>query len=269
MVERTQLVKRLSVSAVLSTIAIYAMFWAPNWVFVLILEGFVLLGLSEYFDIAEKKGYILNRSLGLIFGALFPLSYYVPAESLIFMVATLCIFIFNFNRRLKDQAIISTALTLFGLFYVAWFASFLAKIKWLPNGSAWVFYTLAVVKLGDAGAYFIGKSYGVHKYALHISPNKSVEGAIGGFVVSVTVSLGSKLYLPEVPISHLLALGIIVGILAQLGDLAESLIKREVNMKDSGKWPGLGGVLDVLDSLLFACPCVYYYIQLYQSKLIS
>ncbi|MBI4387862.1 MAG: phosphatidate cytidylyltransferase [Candidatus Omnitrophica bacterium] len=269
MVERRQLIKRLMVSAILSAIACYAMFWAPVWVFILILEGFILLGLSEYFDIAEKKGYVLNRSLGLIFGALFPLAYYIPAESVIFMVATLCIFIFNFSRRLKDQALISTALTLFGLFYVAWFASFLAKIRLLPDGQAWVFYTLAVVKLGDTGAYFIGKSYGKHKYALHISPNKSVEGAVGGFVVSVAVSLASKLYLPYVPISHLLVLGIVVGILAQLGDLAESLIKREVNLKDSGHWPGLGGVLDVLDSLLFACPCVYYYIQLFQSGLFS
>ena len=142
--------------------------------------------------------------------------------------------------------------------------SFLAKIKWLPNGSAWVFYTLAVVKLGDVGAYFIGKNYGKHKYAQHISPNKSMEGAVGGFIVSVVVSLASKFYVPQAPLSHLLVLGIIVGILGQLGDLVESLIKREVDLKDSGNWPGLGGMLDVLDSLFFACPCVYYYIQLFQ-----
>lgn len=260
-----QLLKRLIVSAILVTVTCYAIFFAPNWLFILILEFFIVVGLWEYFNIAEKKGFILNRYLGLAFGSLLPLSYYTPAESVIFLVAVLCIFLFNFHKRLKDQALISTALTLFGLVYVAWFASFLAKIRWLENGSLWVFYTILTVKMGDAGAYFIGKRFGVHKYAPHISPNKSIEGAVGGFLTTLLCSLGSKLYLPEIEFSHLFLLGIITGALSQLGDLAESLIKREVGIKDSGNWPGLGGALDVLDSLLLTLPCIYYYVQVYES----
>jgi len=269
MVEKKQLTKRLILSAILIGISYYAIFSAPNWAFVLVVEFFVLTGLTEYYVLAAKKGFILNSNLGLVFGALFPLSYYIPAESIIFTCATLCIFMFNFNRRLKDQALISTAITLFGLFYVAWFLSFLTKIRWLEHGSFWIFYAIFTVKIGDAGAYFIGNHIGTHKYAVHISPNKSTEGAIGGFAMTVLASLFSKTYLTHVPISHLLILGTIVGILGQLGDLAESLIKRDVGVKDSGNWPGLGGVLDIADSLLFVLPCIYYYVLVYQSGLLQ
>lgn len=264
MIEAKQLTKRLIVSAILIALVFCTVLFAPTWFFLIAVEIFLLVALSEYFDIAEKKGYVLNRYLGLVFGSLFPLSYYIPGESMVFMVAVLCIFLFNFHRRLKDQALISTALTLFGLLYVAWFFSFLTKIKSLPYGAYWVLYAILVVKMGDAGAYFIGKSYGKHKYAIHISPNKSIEGAVGGFLLSILTSLFFRFYLPNVPLSHLLVLGVVIGILAQLGDLAESLVKREVGIKDSGNWPGLGGALDVLDSLLFCLPCVYYYVMAFQ-----
>ncbi len=263
MAETQQLTKRLTVSAILIFLFSYMTFAAPPILFVLAVEIFIWMGLWEYFNLAEKKGYVLNRYLGLIFGSLFPLAYSAPAESIIFTTAILSIFIFNFHRRLKDQALVSTSLTLFGLVYVAWFTSFLCKIKCLDHGAFWVFYAIFTTKMGDAAAYFIGKAYGKHKYIAHISPNKSIEGALGGFFVTLICSVGSNVYLPQVPPAHLWVLGIVIGILSQLGDLAESLIKRDVGVKDSGAWPGLGGVLDVLDSLLFVLPCVYYYVEVF------
>ena len=265
MIEPVQLIKRLVMSVVLLTVAGYAIYFAPNWFFLLILEGFILIAMWEYFDLAEKTGLVINRYLGLVFAGLLPLAYYTAAESLIIVIAILTIFIFNFHRRLRDQALANTAITLFGILYVAWALSFMAKIKWLDHGAEWITYTILVVKMGDAGAYFVGKQFGRNKFAAHISPNKSVEGAVGGFAVSVLLSLASRVYLHHVPLVYLLLLGVVVGILAQLGDLAESLIKRTVNVKDSGNWPGLGGMLDVLDSLLFATPAVYYFIQVFQS----
>ena len=254
------LAKRLFTSAILIAVAYYAIFLAPHWLFFLVIEAFVLLGLNEFLSLTEKKGIVINRGLGLFFGGLLPLSYYYPAEPLIFVTALLSIFIFNFHRRLRDQALVSTAVTTFGLIYVAWFFSFLMKMRYLPNGAHWVFYTIFIVKIGDAAAYFIGKAFGRMKLIEHISPQKSVEGAIAGFLATVLASVAYKVFLPHVDMLHLLVIGIAVGFLSGLGDLAESLIKRDVGVKDSGSLPGLGGMLDVLDSLLFSIPFVYYYI---------
>lgn len=260
MAETSSLAQRLAVSAVLVSVGVYAIFWAPPWFFFLVVEAFVVLGLNEFLTLAEKKGLVINRVLGLFFGALLPLSYYFPSESLIFVIGCLGLFIFNFHRRLRDQALVSTAVTTFGLVYVAWFFSFLMKIRYLPNGAKWVFYTILIVKLGDAAAYFIGKAFGRVKLVEHISPKKSVEGAAAGFLTTVLASVLSKLYLPHVDIIHLFVMGVAVAFLAGFGDLAESLIKRDVGVKDSGALPGLGGMLDVLDSLLLSVPFVYYYI---------
>ena len=135
---------------------------------------------------------------------------------------------------------ISTAVTLFGIVYACWFFLHLLKIKTLPHGEFWIFYTILVVKGGDAGAYFVGRKFGKAKLIEHISPNKSIEGAVGGFLTTLILSLCAKIYLPHVPLSHLLVLGIVAGVLSQLGDLAESLIKRDVGVKESGRIPGLG-----------------------------
>lgn len=259
-VETSQLTKRLLTSALLVAVAGYTIFLAPAWFFFLVVEVFVLLGLNEFLTLAEKKGIVINRALGLFFGALLPLSYYFPAESLIFVIGCLTLFIFNFHRRLREQALVSTAVTTFGLVYVAWFFSFLMKLRYLTNGAKWVFYTILVVKLGDTVAYFVGKRFGRMKLIEHISPQKSVEGAVAGFLTTVLASVASKIYLPQVEVIHLLVMGVAAGLLSGLGDLAESLIKRDVGVKDSGHLPGLGGMLDVLDSLLLVIPFVYYYL---------
>ena len=260
MAERGQLAKRLGTSAVLVSLSVYTIFLSPPWLFFLVIEGFVLFALNEFLSLAEKKQIVINRGVGLFFGGLLPLSYYFPSESLIFVIGCLTLFMFNFHRRLREQALISTSVTTFGLVYVAWFFSFIMKMRYLPNGAQWVFYTILIVKLGDAAAYFFGKAFGRVKLMEHISPKKSVEGAVAGFLTTVLVSAASKVYLPHVDTIHLWVMGISVGLLSGLGDLAESLIKRDVGVKDSGNLPGLGGVLDVLDSLLLAIPFVYYYI---------
>lgn len=257
----TQLWKRLVWSAVLIAISWYTIFQAPGWFFVLAVEAFVLLGLNEYFWLAERKGFFINRYLGLSFGALLPLLFYWPGEVIVMTIAVLCLFLYNFHKHLKEQAIVGTALTLFGLIYVGWFFSFLTKIHAFPHGNLWVCYTILIVKAGDAGAYFVGKRFGATKFVEHISPNKSIEGAVAGFIVTVTVSIFSKLYLLHVPLFDLVLLGVVIGVLAQLGDLAESLLKRDACVKDSGHIPGLGGILDVIDSLLLTIPVVYYYLS--------
>lgn len=259
----SQLAKRLALSAILIAVSCYTIFFGPSWFFFLVIEGFILLGLGEFFTLAEKKGILINRSLGLFFGALLPFSFYFPSDPLIFATACLSLFIFNFHRRLREQALINTSVTLFGLVYVAWFFSFLIRIRHLTHGPEWVFYTILIVKLGDAAAYFFGKAFGRMKLIEHISPKKSVEGAVAGFLTTVLASALSKLYLPHVDLVHFIVMGIAIAFLAGLGDLAESLIKRDAGVKDSGNLPGLGGILDILDSLLLTIPFAYYYLTVF------
>lgn len=256
----TQFGRRLLWSGILVALSSYTIFFAPAWFFFLTVELFVFFGLQEYFDLAQKKGFVINRYLGLVFGCLIPFSLLFSGEAVIFTLAVLMLCIYNFNKALKDQALINTALTLFGLIYVAWFFSFLIKIRAFPDGPLWVFYLIFIIKMGDAAAYFVGKKFGTHKYIVHISPNKSVEGAVAAFLGTLIFSLGSKIYLPNVPFFHLIILGVVFGILSQVGDLCESLFKRDAGVKDSGQIPGLGGVLDVIDSLLFCIPIIYFYL---------
>ena len=260
MSEKKQFARRLISSALFIALTIYTIFFSPVWFFIVTVEGFVIFGLLEYFNMAQRKGYVINRYLGLFFGFLIPLSLQFSAEGVIFTIAVLSLCIYNFHKDLKNQAMINTALTLFGLVYVAWFFSFLIKIRAFYGGPLWVFYIILIIKSGDAAAYFVGKKFGTHKYIEHISPNKSVEGAIAGFLGTFAVSIISKFYLKDAPLSHLAVLGVIFGVLSQLGDLSESLFKRDAGVKDSGQIPGLGGMLDVMDSLLFCIPIAYYYL---------
>ena len=252
--------KRLLISSVLVTITIVSIFFAPRWFFFLVIELLALLGFNEYLDLCERKGIQTPRILGLVLAALLPFTVFLSSEAVLLATACLILFVFNFQRRFKNQALLSTALVIFGMVYVVWFFAHLLKLHLLPGGAVWVFYTVLLVKGGDAGAYFVGRKIGKTKLIEHISPQKSVEGALGGFSLTLILSIISKIYLIHVSFLHLLVLGIMIGALAQLGDLAESLLKRDAGVKDSGHMPGLGGILDILDSLLLTAPFIYYYV---------
>jgi phosphatidate cytidylyltransferase len=256
-----QLGQRLLMSAVFIVISVSVIFFLPHWCFFLVVEAFILVGLWEFFSLAEQKGLLVHRGFGLVFGALLPFSAYFSLQPTNLLMVCVALFIFLFNRRSPDKTITSVSVSVFGIIYVAWFFSYLIKIRLLPDGAAWVFYTLLIVKCGDAAAYFVGKKFGKTKLLEHVSPKKSIEGAIGQMFATIALSVGSVFYLHVSPV-HLLILGSAVGALALLGDLAESLIKRDAGVKDSGKLPGLGGILDMVDSLLFTVPVVYFYLTM-------
>lgn len=260
----TPLQKRLAVSAVLVAITIWAIFFSPVWIFVGTVEIFCLLAVREYFLLAQTKGIEINLELGLTLAAALPISIYYRADSAVLAAACMIIFIWHFHPRYREQALVRIAVTFFGLIYVVWFFSHLIKIRNLEHGAAWVFYTILMVKGGDAGAYFVGKKYGKTKL-IDISPKKTVEGSIGCCLTTIVLSVISKFFLPHVPVLHLVVLGSIVSVMSQCGDLAESLIKRDAGVKDSGEMPGLGGMLDVLDSLILTIPFIYYYIIAFPS----
>jgi phosphatidate cytidylyltransferase len=152
----------------------------------------------------------------------------------------------------------------FGIFYVALLFSFLMLLRGLPHGVALVFFLLFVTWAGDTGAYLTGRTIGKHLLCPRVSPAKTIEGSCGGIVFSIAVALVCQMtFLKHISVAHCLAMAAGINVLNQIGDLSESAIKRSCNVKDSGKiLPGHGGILDRIDSLLFAAPFLYYYMLL-------
>ena len=266
----TALIKRIITSLLISTLVALITFFFPNWVFSLLASILIGIGLVEFFNLVEKKNIFVYKTFGVIIGMLVPaimyfqMGYegYFTLEPFFIVIACLFIFVLQFIRRDSSQALASIAVTLFGLLYIAWMFSFFIKLKFLPNGALLVAFLILVTKMGDVGAYFIGGAIGKHNLIPRISPHKTVEGTIGGLVFSVVSALVSKLYLPDFTYWHLFTLGLLLGILAQVGDLAESLLKRDCGVKDSGtNLSGFGGVLDLIDSLIFTAPIFYFYIK--------
>ena len=152
--------------------------------------------------------------------------------------------------------------TIFGIFYISWFMSFLIKIRHLNQGAGLLVTVFGITKAGDIGAYLLGSRFGRHALISRISPNKTREGFFGGILFSLLAALGGKFFMPDTfSYLHILALGLFLGVLGQLGDLSESLMKRDCAVKDSGNiFPGLGGALDCVDSLLFTAPVFYFWV---------
>lgn len=153
------------------------------------------------------------------------------------------------------------AITMLGLVYIPLLFSHAGLLRSLPFGRSWVFLVLFLVMASDSAAYFIGRSFGRHKLYEAISPKKTIEGAFGGLAGGVLGILVFKLlFFPELRFLDVIVLGLCVGAFSQIGDLFESMLKRSFNVKDSSSLiPGHGGILDRLDSLLFAFPVTYYY----------
>lgn len=259
------LTKRIISSSVLISIIIAVIFF--DWLCGLVITVFIVAGLYEYFVMLEKKGINIYKYFGIGMGAIIPLSImfrFEPTKSweLLFIVLALFfILIMQFKRRDSSGVIVDISTTLFGILYVSWFFSFMIKIRYLTGGLGFLAALLLITKLGDIGAFLVGSRWGKLPLMPHISPKKTVEGSIGGLLFSILGALISKPFLPF-GYGQLLLVGFGLGVLGQLGDLSESLLKRDCQIKDSGSiFPGMGGVLDQIDSLLFTAPVFYFYLS--------
>ena len=155
--------------------------------------------------------------------------------------------------------------SLFGVFFIGWNLSYLLLLHSLPTGKWYIFFLCVVVWVGDSTAMYVGQGMGHHKLAPAISPGKTWEGAVGCLVGGVvTAGLAAHFLLPQLAFWQHLLLGLVISVAAQASDLSESLIKRYAGVKDSGELiPGHGGILDRIDSLLFAAPLLLYALQLF------
>jgi phosphatidate cytidylyltransferase len=256
------LIKRIISSTLLISFIIGVIF--IDWLCSLAVVFFIIGGLYEYFTMLEKKGISIYKYFGIGMGAVIPLSImfrFEPTKSweLLFIVLALFFLILmQFKRRDSSGVIVDISTTLFGILYVSWFFSFLIKIRYLHGGLGFLAALLLITKLGDIGAFLIGSRWGRKLLMPRISPKKTVEGSLGGLLFSILGGLACKPFLPF-GYGQLLIISAGLGILGQLGDLSESLLKRDCQVKDSGNiFPGMGGALDAIDSLLFTAPVFYF-----------
>lgn len=260
--------KRILSSILAVALCAVSIYFMP--LFAVVILAVTVTGLYEYFNMLEKKGISIFKYFGIGIGAVIPASILFHFEltkgwELLFIVlAFLFLLMMQFKRRENSGAIVGISTTIFGILYVSWFLSFLIKLRFLPGGPGLVAMVLLVAKGGDIGAYFIGSKFGKTPLIPRISPKKSVEGALGGLMFSIIAAISSKPLMPaSFSLFHLAVVGLCIGALAQLGDLSESLMKRDCGVKDSSSFvPGFGGVLDVIDSLLFSAPVFYFYMTL-------
>jgi len=227
-----------------------------------------LWGLAAVFEFYRLVGVSRARSLaalGLFWTLLFILSPYCPYEFTVPLLLTSVVvlpLVWLVLRPQKEGAFLGWAWTIAGILYVGWLLSSLVALR-LEAGRNWVFLALFTTFGSDTAAFFIGRALGRHPLAPRISPKKTWEGAIGGVLGAVIVSLLFTLPTPlNLPLSYgqAVLLGLLVSVVGQFGDLAESLLKRNMGVKESGRLiPGHGGFLDRMDSIVFAGVVVYLY----------
>ena len=271
--------KRILTAVVALPIILFTVWTSTPYYFVTLTAIAVLLALGEFYSLAAKARCKPQTVTGFC-AALVIIASFIFEEprlsigALISLaIAALVVEVMRKNE-LKDS-LASVSATVFGVVYVALLAGCLAGVRMIPDSRAatpvphlsskalTMFF--AMVMLTDTGAYYTGRTIGRHKLAPRISPGKTIEGAIGGFVMAAVAGYLSKLiFFPEIPTAHCLILGAVIGVVGQIGDLSESLLKRGSNVKDSGNLlPGHGGMLDRIDSILFSAPVLYYYFGLF------
>ncbi|HEX8296559.1 MAG TPA: phosphatidate cytidylyltransferase [Chthoniobacteraceae bacterium] len=278
--------RRFGSTAVLWTVALWTIFsgWEPG--FFVLLTTLGLVGLWEYYTMLDHKRLPNFKILGMICGAIMSVgsfwqfSHYGVAQAKDFEVATLLgcllvVFARQMFQKTRDLSPLETmAFTVFGLFYVPWLFLFVTKIVYLlprdldrnVTGHLYVLWLLVVTKFSDMGAYLTGSVIGKHPLVPHISPKKTWEGFFGALVFSTAGACGLLALMPE-KLSCLrqmdaVILGLGLGFAAVIGDLAESIVKRSAGVKDSGQLlPGIGGALDLIDSILFTAPLLFFYLR--------
>lgn len=243
--------------------------WLGGWPFLVLMVGCALLGQFEFYQMASAGGMTPLRIAGLMLGLLIAIRSVLPLPLAFGAVAVAVMLIAAHLSDRPTNPPQSVAITLLGIAYPTLMLTYMVDIRSGgaaavgQSGGFWLTMSVFVlVWVSDTAAYYVGRTLGKRKLAPKISPNKTWEGAIGGSVGSIAAAVIMGLtVLPFLRIEHCVVLGIICGSIGQLGDLAESRIKRLVGVKDSGSViPGHGGVLDRFDALTVVAPIAYFYL---------
>ncbi len=243
-------------------------YFPPVFFFGLVV-GAALLAQFEFYRLHFRDDRVpVLAALGLGTGALLLASLQWPGtlpERAVLLVALIAALTSRLvaTSELK-RSLVDSSVMVFGVLYVSLTLGHLLLTRTLPGGEYLIFFLVLVTWAGDTGAYYAGVTLGRHKLAPVVSPNKTIEGLLGGLVLAVVVAfIAQRWFLPTFTILDCVATGLLLTGVGVLGDLSESAMKRSAGVKDSGAViPAHGGMLDRLDSLLFTAPTFYYYMTL-------
>ncbi|HEY1901286.1 MAG TPA: phosphatidate cytidylyltransferase [Terracidiphilus sp.] len=265
--------KRILTALILIPLVLLLVFLGPRWLITVFTAGLAALAAWEYMSLAESGGAKPPRiAVVVAIAALFAGNFEYPdLTAATFGILSLGLLVYCTFRSPAQRVMPDAAVSIFSLVYIGFTLLTVPALREQANGPSLVTFLLGVVWAGDIVALYVGRALGRHKLAPRLSPNKTWEGAVGSVIGSLLAASGllaltewlaqwnsAKLSFPE-EIWYWLVLAIVVNVAAQLGDLAESALKRSAGVKDSGTLlPGHGGVLDRIDALLLAAPVLWY-----------
>ena len=271
---------RLLTAAALVPLVLAVVWWAPLWLFAILVVLVALVGLREFYDLAQGQGLQPYRWLGIVVTAATvlamaapfapPAAFVAPWLAAVLIAGLLAVLIRALAHPERMAASLGDAgATLLGVAYLGLLMGTTGAVRlW---GSIWLIFLLATVWLGDTAAYYAGRRWGRRRLAPRVSPKKSWEGSVASLVAAFAVgwSFGHWLFSPGY-IAGALGFGVLAALMnlaAQAGDLVESLFKRGAQVKDSGELlPGHGGMLDRIDAMLCAAPVLWYYLAYFRQR---
>jgi phosphatidate cytidylyltransferase len=275
--------KRVITALVLIPIAAAAVWFGEPW-FTILVAIFALAAGMEFYRLGSASGAEPAATIGVPLTLLLVIGRSPDVQSrlqasvdpalltpFLLTLATVLSLIWVLLRRRKEGALTGWAWTMAGVLYIGWLLGHWLSLRGLPDGRNWVFLAILATVASDTSAFFAGRAIGRHRLAPQVSPGKTWEGAAAGLLGAGLISLlfalpafsssPSPLHIRGLSYPQAAIVGVLVSLLGQAGDLAESLLKRNAGVKDSGSiFPGHGGVLDRLDSILFAGITAYYYV---------
>ncbi|MCX7591084.1 MAG: phosphatidate cytidylyltransferase [Kiritimatiellae bacterium] len=282
--------KRLVSGCIIGAVLVLATLFGPPWLLWLILVVASSVCQLEFYALMNHAGIPVFRVFGVVAGAgLVSVAFWLGDgglpdiqsgpqwENLALLLTLMAVFLRQFPQKFNDKPLATIACSLLGVWYVPYLLKyFVPLLRILSDGGELVsctgrqasLYLLVVVKFSDVGALVVGSMIGRHKVMPRISPGKTWEGLLGGVAVAMLASLVfvalGKWHIGKLALGafQALALGLLLAVAGFWGDLFESLLKRAAGVKDSGTMlPGLGGLLDATDSLLFAVPVLYIFLR--------
>jgi len=260
-------VKRVLSGLVLIPVVLGIVQYGSPLLFLALVIAAVLVGWTEYCKLIRHIGIKVNLIVGGVLCLFLVFCFYRNDFYLVWLAACLMSLFITWyaSGSALEDALNQVAYSFLGVVYVSGLMSYFILLRGMEHGNHILFYLFMVIWSGDIAAYYVGKTIGKTPLAPKISPGKTIEGSVAGLVGSVAGGVAAKyLFFESLPLNHCLIMALLCGIMGQIGDLAESLFKRRAGVKDSGSLiPGHGGVLDRLDSLMFAGPAFYIYHALF------